>query len=201
MTFHGEPVSLSAVAVMELRTQFEAALSDEVYSSAWRYAWRLAAAGRGGCHQDAEDLLQEALTQAWRQFGQLRDAGQFKAWLLAIVRTRYLNRLRTARRRPQADGELPADLASPQQPEASDQELAARAALAMLPAAERELLELFYLEQLSLEETGLALGVSARVVRQRLYRARQSMRRILERQARQLLQPAQPGTSPRRLTP
>lgn len=186
--------------MIDLRTQFEVALSEEVYASAWRYAWRLAAAGRGGCHQDAEDLLQEALTQAWRQFGQLRDVGQFKAWLLAIVRTRFLNRLRSSRRRPQADSDLPADLASPQQLEANDQELAARAALAMLQPAERELLELFYLEQLSLEETGIALGVSARVVRQRLYRARQNMRRILERQARQL-QPAQPGTSPRRLTP
>lgn len=193
---------------MELRTQFEAALSEEVYSAAWRYAWRLAAAGRGGCRQDAEDLLQEALTQAWRQFGQLRERGQFKAWLLSILRTRFLNRLRTARRRPLVDGEPPTELAGPDGP-VDPQQLEAQAALAQLPAGERELLSLFYLEGLSLEETGLAAGLSAKVVRQRLYRARQSLRRVWEQMAgrnsggnpaAEAAQP-QPGTSPRRTTP
>lgn len=181
---------------MEQRTQFEAALTDEVYGAAWRYAWRLAASGRGGCREEAEDLLQEALTHAWRQFGQLRDTLQFKAWLLSIVRTRYLNRLRTARRRPQVAGEPAADLAAQEPPGPEVQ--AAHAALQLLPAAERELLQLFYLEGLSLAETGVATGLDARVVRQRLYRARQSMRRACERLAGADAAQPQPGTSPRR---
>jgi RNA polymerase sigma-70 factor (ECF subfamily) len=182
---------------MELRAQFEAALSVEVYNSAWRYAWRLAAAGRGGCHQDAEDLLQEALCHAWRQFGQLRDRNQFRAWLLSIVRTRYLNRLRTARRRPQVDGEPAPDIAS-SGVEHDVLQLDAQVAMALLKEEDRELLQLFYLENLSLEEVGVALGMSARVVRQRLYRARQNMRKVIERMRQAESAHSQPGTSPRR---
>jgi RNA polymerase sigma-70 factor (ECF subfamily) len=181
---------------MEHRTQFETALTDEVYTAAWRYAWRLAASGRGGCREEAEDLLQEALTHAWRQFGQLRDVLQFKAWLLSIVRTRHLNRLRTSRRRPQVAGEPAVDLAEHTAPDPEAQ--AALVALQQVPAAERELLKLFYLEGLSLAETGAATGLDARVVRQRLYRARQSMRRVYERLVAADAAPPQPGTSPRR---
>jgi RNA polymerase sigma-70 factor (ECF subfamily) len=166
------------LANVDLRSQFEAALNAEVYGVAWRYAWRLAAAGRGGCHEEAEDLLQEALAQAWRQFGQLRDKSQFKAWLLAIVRTRQLDRLRRQRRRPQIAGELAEDHAGPV---ATAPESPIWTALQLLNPGERELLTLFYCEGLSLVETGTALGLSARVVRQRLYRARTGLRQSWER--------------------
>jgi RNA polymerase sigma-70 factor (ECF subfamily) len=191
-----------------LRSQFEAALTAEIYGMAWRYAWRLAAAGRGGCREEAEDLLQEALTHAWRQFGQLRERSQFKAWLLSIVRTRHLDRLRAQRRRPQVIGEPPPELRG------ADHDSPATeigAALALLPAGERELLTLFYCEGLSLEETGLTLKLSARVVRQRLYRARQALRLVwenlqaagaAERSAGVLLaRQVQPGTVSRRTQP
>lgn len=166
------------LAEMDSRSQFEAALDAEVYGCAWRYAWRLAAAGRGGCREEAEDLLQEALTHAWRQFGQLRDRSQFKPWLLSIVRTRFLDRLRTQRRRPQVAGELTDQWTADAPDPALD---GVHAALAQLPPGERELLTLFYCEGLSLAATGMALGLSARVVRQRLYRARQALRSSWER--------------------
>ena len=200
-------MQMPELAEMELRSQFEAALSAEVYGSAWRYAWRLAAAGRGGCREEAEDLLQEALTHAWRQFGQLRERSQFKAWLLCIVRTRFLNRLRTQRRRPSVDGELPEQLLAPE-PDPGQADL--WSALALLPEPERELLILFYCEGLSLVETGVALRLSARVVRQRLYRARQSLRGAWERlhghgsagslagEAVGIGTQTQPGSTPRR---
>lgn len=188
-------VNIDEVPEMD-RTQFEAALTTEVYTAAWRYAWRLAAGGRGGCQQDAEDLLQEALAQAWRQFGQLRDRGQFKAWLLSIIRTRYLNQLRMARRRPRVEGEPAAELRSGAE-EQDLLQLEARAALSRIPEPERELLSLFYLEGLSLEATGVVVGLSARVVRQRLYRARQSLRRAWEQQVASENAALQPGSARR----
>jgi DNA-directed RNA polymerase specialized sigma24 family protein len=45
-------------------------------------------------HADAEDAVQESVTQAWRKIRQLRDAGSFRPWFLAIV----ANRCRTSRR-------------------------------------------------------------------------------------------------------
>jgi DNA-directed RNA polymerase specialized sigma24 family protein len=51
-----------------------------------------------------------------------------------------------------------------------------------LPAAQAELLALFYLDGLSLVETGRVLGLSPQAVGQRLHRARLALRRSLERQ-------------------
>jgi DNA-directed RNA polymerase specialized sigma24 family protein len=55
-------------------------------------------------------------------------------------------------------------------------------ALARLTAAQAELLALFYLDGLSLEETARVLGLTPQVVGQRLHRARQAMRRVMENQ-------------------
>jgi len=54
------------------------------------------------------------------------------------------------------------------------------AALARLPQSQQELLSLFYIDGLNLSETGQVLGIRPQVVRQRLYRARQALRRQLE---------------------
>ena len=50
-----------------------------------------------------------------------------------------------------------------------------REAVARLPVAQREAVELFHLEDLSLAETAAALNVSVGNVKQRLWRARQSL--------------------------
>ena len=48
---------------------------------------------------DAEDLVQETCLQAFRSFGQLRDARATKTWLFAILRSIFLRRLRSSSRR------------------------------------------------------------------------------------------------------
>jgi RNA polymerase sigma factor (sigma-70 family) len=68
------------------RRLFEAVLTEQVHTQAWRYAARQAAT-----REDAEDLLQEALAAAYRKLHQLRDHGAFRPWLFSIIRTRALN--------------------------------------------------------------------------------------------------------------
>ena len=75
--------------------RFSQALSEAVYTAAWRFCCRLST-----CREDAEDLLQEALAKACERFDQLRDQDKFKGWLLCIVRRCYLMQLRALRRRP-----------------------------------------------------------------------------------------------------
>src|SRR6266849_5280968 len=48
---------------------------------------------------DAEDLVQETCLQAFRSFGQLRDARATKTWLFAILRSIFLRRIRSSSRR------------------------------------------------------------------------------------------------------
>jgi RNA polymerase sigma-70 factor (ECF subfamily) len=114
---------------------------------------------------DAEEVVEEVFWQAWRQAGRYDPArGSASSWLLSIARTRGLDRLRSRRRRREeplentsADPETAqvaetaargpaADL------ESSEQRAHVLAALAELPAEQREALELAYFEGLSQTE-------------------------------------------------
>src|SRR5260370_21478165 len=52
---------------------------------------------------DAEDVAQEALLRAYRQFDRLRDRNRFRAWLVRISFRLALDRLRSGKRREQRD--------------------------------------------------------------------------------------------------
>jgi RNA polymerase sigma-70 factor (ECF subfamily) len=154
-----------------MRERFEQALSPEVYQAAWRFALRLSTR-----REDAEDLLQESLIKAYSRFSQLRDASRFKSWFFSIVRSTHLDRLRREHARPPETAELPQLAARETEPLSRD----IAEALARLPKPQQELLCLFYIDGLNLNETGQALGIRPRAVRQRLYRARQSLRQQLD---------------------
>src|SRR5229473_5371136 len=52
---------------------------------------------------DAEDVAQEAMLRAYRQFERLRDRNCFRAWLVRIAFRLALDRLRSGKRREQRD--------------------------------------------------------------------------------------------------
>jgi len=150
--------------------QFERYLTPQAYQRAWNYACRLSPT-----HEDAEDLLQDALAKAYRGLPGLREPERFGAWLLTIIRNSFLSR-----RRPQ---QIMLDsywheLAAAEEPE--DPLVAAiLGALKQLTPEQRELISLFYLDGLSLKETGWVLGLAPQVVGQRLHRARRALRKVL----------------------
>jgi RNA polymerase sigma-70 factor (ECF subfamily) len=151
--------------------QFDRALTQQAYARAWQYACRLCAT-----REDSEDLLQDALVRAYRGFGRLRHPERFSAWLISIVRNCYLSRRASDQRTDKASyWQWQVQAAALTNP--LSEPLAA--ALAQLPAAQREILSLFYLDGLTLDETGWVLGLSPQVVGQRLYRARKALRRVL----------------------
>jgi len=147
---------------------FEQLLEAGAYDSAWRYCCLLART-----KEDAQDLLSDALAQALRSFGQLRDTASFRGWLLSIVRSRFLNSERR-RRTERRHGQQLARIAAPQHADP----LTAQVALALeaLPAEQRLPLTLFYLEGLSLRETAAALGLGPAALQSRLHRARAALK-------------------------
>ncbi len=125
--------------------------------------------------EDARDAAQDAFLTAWLRLGQLRDASLFPAWLRKIVATQCL---RSLRRRTRAR-----EIALPDAIEADSRRLdygsLLTAALATLPAGERDVTVLFYFLGYSQAQIGRLLRLKPGTVGKRLHSARLRIRRRL----------------------
>lgn len=139
-----------------------------------------------GNRDEAYDLLQEAFASAWTALRRYDPQRPLGAWLRAIAlnKCRDWSRRRTVRRwltRSDAlDSPVGMALADegpgPEASYAQQQQLSALdRALANLPAALKEPLILTQLEGLSQEEAGQMLGLTAKAVEVRVYRARRAL--------------------------
>jgi RNA polymerase sigma factor (sigma-70 family) len=138
----------------------------------WTYVRRLV-----GEDEAAKEVVQDVWVRVIRGIGRLRDAAKLRAWLFGIARRTLMDRLRDQYAKPiEVDidvNELPADTAT----DGLDGDLQELEwALARLPLVEREVLTLFYLDELSLSEVGEALQVPVGTIKSRLFRARQMLR-------------------------
>jgi len=136
---------------------------------------------------DAEDVVQDAYLRALRYFDSFR-GGNFRVWLLTIVRNSFINWLKDNRAgrlvfEPMtADQEASAAWIDPQPtPEAMLLDRIDRDALAtlvaQLPAEYREVLILREIEDLSYKDIAEVTGVPAGTVMSRLSRARLALRK------------------------
>ena len=112
---------------------------------------------------EAEDVLQEAWMQAWKQRGSFDPRrGSVPAWLVTIARTRALDRRRRQESRNRAETQAPTDPV----PSPAPDETAAHSklkeqlgqALAALEPKQRQVLEIAYFEGLSQSEIAARLG-------------------------------------------
>ena len=130
---------------------------------------------RTSSREDAEDILQETYLTAFRRFGQLRDPGSFKAWMLAIARNKCADHYR---RRPQ---EVPLEEAPESALVQSRYGLREKSpveeTLDALGEREREVLLLYYYEELKQEEIARRLGIPLGTVKSRLYAAKKQFRK------------------------
>ncbi len=124
--------------------------------------------------EDAQDLAQEALLEAYQQLRQLRDGEKFRPWLFTILRHKCLRYLQ---RHPD---ELSLD-ACPEIPatpfEAGDEAIAHL--FARLPLADREVLVARYLNEMPYGEIAQLLGCSVPTAYVRCKRARERLRTLL----------------------
>ena len=130
---------------------------------------------------DAEDVVQRTFLDAWRFAPSYDPQRRFSGWLFTIARRRALDTLR-ARRVPTIDLELATDLVGEDGRETAQQLADAaevRAALAGLPAHEREVLELTYFAQLTQLEIAERLSVPIGTVKARGHRGTRRLRRLL----------------------
>ncbi|MDI3243345.1 RNA polymerase sigma factor [Arthrobacter sp. AL08] len=136
-----------------------------------------------GSTTDVDDVVQEALIQAWNQIDGLRDASAVRPWLLRITGNRALDVLR--RRKPHAPIEHFPGLPDPAPgPESSavttSGTRALENALAALPEEQRRCWVLRELGGQSYEDIAETLNISQATVRGRLARARTTLAREME---------------------
>jgi RNA polymerase sigma-70 factor (ECF subfamily) len=118
-----------------------------------------------------EDVVQDALLQAWRARGQFDpNRGTFSTWLLAITAhqaTKVRRRLRVAfQRQPEVSTNL-------------DEGIDVRAALARLAPRERLAIDCFYFADLSIAEAAAVMRCSEGTVKSTLSSAREHLRGLL----------------------
>jgi RNA polymerase sigma-70 factor, ECF subfamily len=124
---------------------------------------------------DAEDLMQTVFAIAIEKLHTLRDRTKVRPWLLQIARNKCRDHAR--RRRPTAP--LPTDVPQPPPPD-REQVRRLHGALATLPPDHREAITLHYLAHQGCRSIAEAQGTSVAAVRQRLFRARLALRRLLQ---------------------
>jgi len=135
--------------------------------------------------QDIDDVWQETNVTLLRKAGDFRLGTDFWAWSSQVARYQVLSHCRQARQRRLVFSEsLLAVLADELVSRAElidDRRVAIDACLALLPPAQRRLLELRYAPNASITAIAQTLGRPAGSIRQTLYRIREALIECVER--------------------
>jgi len=169
--------------LLALRCQLgERAAFDELIQR-WAEPLRRYVLRSSGDADAADDLVQEIWVAVVQGIARLRDASRFRSWLFGIAHRTLMDRLRV---RYAAAVDNAVDLNDIAMQElCGDREESLRAVeqgLALLPLPERDVLTLFYLQELSLAEIASAMLVPVGTVKSRLFRARGLLRERLIQQ-------------------
>jgi RNA polymerase sigma-70 factor (ECF subfamily) len=133
-----------------------------------------------GDPEQAEDLAQETVLQAWRCRDQFRPGTNLRAWLSTILRNRFYSGQRRRKWRAEYDQEIiERTLVAPDDPSANVELEDVRRALAMLPDFQREALILVGAGGMQYEEVAHIMGCPVGTVKSRVRRARDELQALL----------------------
>jgi RNA polymerase sigma-70 factor (ECF subfamily) len=172
---------------VDLFARLLAAHQEKLYRVAYRMA---------GHHEDAQDLLQDALLEAYRSFKKFQRGTYFDKWLYRIMTNTFIDRQRHKKRVGRVDS-LDAPSVGGDDGEISAREIPdwtgepsrrvlhdefgepVQKALNQLKPDFRMVLILSDVEEFSYEEIAEMLNIPIGTVRSRLHRARDMMRQTL----------------------
>jgi RNA polymerase sigma-70 factor (ECF subfamily) len=132
----------------------------------------------------AEDLLSDVFLDVWRQAGKFEGRSAVSTWLLSIARFKALSILRQ-----RGEVELDDELAGAIEDHADDPEIAMakkekgealRQCLTKLSAEHREVIDLVYYHEKSVDEVAAIAGVPEATVKTRMFYARKKLSELLK---------------------
>ena len=178
-------ISLNEIRVVQRMAAGEPAALGEFYDrwSGEAYATAIAIVRVA---QDAEEVVEDAFWQAWKQASRFDTSrGQVRSWLLSIARSRALDRLKSvARRREEQLESAPLDRLVNER--GTDDRILEEerigvlaTALSDLPTVQREALEMAYFGGLSHTEIAQCTGLAIGTVKTRIRLGMQKLRERL----------------------
>src|ERR1700674_2817893 len=132
----------------------------------------------------AEDVISEVFLDVWRQASRFEGRSAVSTWLIAIARFKALSMLRKRR-----DVELDEETAESIEEPSDDPELAIekrdkgeklRGCLATLSPEHREIIDLVYYHEKSVEEVAEIVGIPEATVKPRMFYARKRLSELLK---------------------
>ena len=139
-----------------------------------------------GDEAHAEDLVSEVFFDVWRNAHQFQGNSRVSTWILAIARFKALSALR---RRPEQ--ELDEETAAAIEDQADDPEVTLakkdkgamlRQCLSKLSVEHREIIDLVYYHEKSVEEVATIVGIPEATVKTRMFYARKKLSELLKQQ-------------------
>ena len=131
----------------------------------------------------AEDLVSQVFLDVWRTARQFEGRSQVSTWLLSIARFKALTALRQ-RRYEDIDEDVLEIADEADTPEASldrsNTSAILRACVAKLSPAHREIINLVYYDEKSVEEVGAIIGIPQSTVKTRMFYARKQLADLLK---------------------
>ena len=132
----------------------------------------------------AEDLISEVFLDVWRQAGRFEGRAAVSTWLLAIARFKALSALR---RKPEAELDEETAEAIEDTSDTPDVTLekkekgeVIRKALDGLSAEHKEIIDLVYYHEKSVEEVAEIVGIPEATVKTRMFYARKKLAELLK---------------------
>lgn len=132
--------------------------------------------------EDAEDVAQTVFVKAWEKLSTYKARHQFFSWVYRIAVNESINRSKRESRVEEYESGVHV-VAATQAADASDTELAGimGEAIMQMSIDHRMVIVLRHYHDFSYDEIGSILEIPGRVVKSRLFTARQRLKEILER--------------------
>jgi RNA polymerase sigma-70 factor (ECF subfamily) len=127
----------------------------------------------------AEDVISEVFLDVWRQASRFEGRSAVSTWLIAIARFKALSMLRK-RREDGLDDEMVEQIEEPSDDpglatEKRDKGAKLRQCLAALSPEHREVIDLVYYHEKSVEEAAQIIGIPENTVKTRMFYARKKL--------------------------
>jgi RNA polymerase sigma-70 factor (ECF subfamily) len=139
-----------------------------------------------GDRESAEEVMQDVFQAVWQSAGSFQPSGNFSPWLIVIARPRALDATRSRRHRARAREELLDDervtghSAGDGGADVLMLRAVVRAALAQLPASQRQAIELGYYGGMTHSEIAAQLGEPVGTVKSRMRMGLMKLRELLK---------------------